>query len=75
MTLPLSSWLSQISQLKMRLESAGSTIRLSGVLPYHALVLSRESERQKEEASHGSLWAAGRDAFEEVWQLLHPFSQ
>ena len=47
MTLPLSSWLWQISQLKMRPGLAGSEMRLSGVLPYQVVTLSLEMERQK----------------------------
>src|SRR5262245_5564438 len=47
MTFPLSSWLRQISQVKMRLPSAGSATRLSADLPYQVVMLSLEIERQK----------------------------
>src|SRR3990172_1443974 len=47
MMLPLSSWLSQISQVKIAAGFSGSAMRLSAVLPYHVVMLSLEIERQK----------------------------
>ncbi len=41
-----SSWLRQISRLKMRVGSAGSAMRLLSVFPYQVVMLSLEIERQ-----------------------------
>ena len=62
MTLPLSSWLWQMSQEKTRDASAGSKTRDSAVLPYQVVTLSREIERQNTSPAAGLIRPALDDA-------------